>query len=187
MKSSGVGGGGAEVASQSQKFWLAESLGKSPENPGKNSAQRCLTSKNGAQGLHKHTWRPFLGGCTKKRSSWCLWENICMQKFHKKLRASLGKFGQHPSHPKNLPAPTPMMKRHLRPRCPLLKGQRGKCPRHVSIFRRPCAYYSTHTLLSHCCRLQCVTAMNIHFYQRSPGTEKFITAKNIRRRVKTGE
>jgi len=41
------------------KFWFAENLGKSPENPGKNGAQRCLTLKNGAQGLHKNTWRPF--------------------------------------------------------------------------------------------------------------------------------
>ena len=42
-----------------KKFWFAENLGKSPENPDKNGVQRCLTSKNGAQGLHKKTWRPF--------------------------------------------------------------------------------------------------------------------------------
>jgi len=28
-------------------------LGKSPENPGKNGAQRCLTSNSGTQGLQK--------------------------------------------------------------------------------------------------------------------------------------
>jgi len=29
-------------------------LGKIPENLGKNGTQRCLTSKNGAQGLQKN-------------------------------------------------------------------------------------------------------------------------------------
>jgi len=32
---------------------LAKALQK--ENPGKNGAQRCLISKNDAQGLHKNT------------------------------------------------------------------------------------------------------------------------------------
>jgi len=50
-----------------------------------------------------------------------------------------------------------LMKRHLPPLAPLLKGQRGKCPRHASILSRPCAYHSTHTLFTRCCRLQCVT------------------------------
>jgi len=45
MKSSGISGG---VAGANQKFWFAENQGKSPENPGKNSAQRCLTSQNDA-------------------------------------------------------------------------------------------------------------------------------------------
>jgi len=48
---------------------ISENLGKIPKNPGKNGAQRCLTSKNGAQRLHKNTGRPFAGGHTKKRSS----------------------------------------------------------------------------------------------------------------------
>jgi len=54
-----------------QKFWFAENLGKSPENPGKIGAQRCLASKHGAQGLQKKTWRPCFGGCT----------NLCGRKF----------------------------------------------------------------------------------------------------------
>jgi len=44
MKSSGVGGGGAGGTSASfdlLKIWA----GNIPENPGENSAQRCLTSK----------------------------------------------------------------------------------------------------------------------------------------------
>jgi len=41
-------------------------LDKIPENPGENGAQRCLTSKNGAQDLQKNTWRPFLEVKPKK-------------------------------------------------------------------------------------------------------------------------
>jgi len=33
-------------------------LGKIHENLGKIDAQRCLNSKNGAQGLQKNKWRP---------------------------------------------------------------------------------------------------------------------------------
>ena len=88
----------------------------------------------------------------------------------------MGKFRQNPSHPKNFPAPTPLMKRHLRPRYSFFDRAEGKCPRHASILRRPCAYYPTRTLFTGCCRLQCVTVMNIN-YQRSLKTEQFITAK----------
>jgi len=38
-----------------QKFLFVENPGEIPENPGKNSAQRCSTSKNGAQRLQKNT------------------------------------------------------------------------------------------------------------------------------------
>jgi len=38
-----------------QKFLFAKNLDKSPEEPTKISAQRCLASKNGAQGLHENT------------------------------------------------------------------------------------------------------------------------------------
>jgi len=43
------------VQAHPQKFWFAENMGKRPENPGKNGAQSCLTSKIGAQGLQKNT------------------------------------------------------------------------------------------------------------------------------------
>jgi len=33
---------------------ILEDLGKIPENPGTNGVQRCLSSKNGAQHLHKN-------------------------------------------------------------------------------------------------------------------------------------
>ena len=76
-----------------------------------------------------------------------------------------------------MPASTPLMKSHLRPRCPLYERTEGKCPRHASILRRPCAYYSTRTLFTRCCKLQSVTVMNINYYQRYPQTEQFMTAK----------
>jgi len=41
-------------------------LRKIPENRCKNDAQRCLTSKNGAQALQKNKWRPFSGGHATK-------------------------------------------------------------------------------------------------------------------------
>jgi len=65
MKSSGVGGGGLEMQARTQKFWFVENLGNMPDNPRKNGAQRCLTSKNGAQGLQKHM-KTFFGGHTRK-------------------------------------------------------------------------------------------------------------------------
>jgi len=37
-----------------QNFGVAKNLGRNPENRCKNSAQGCLTSRNGAQGLHKN-------------------------------------------------------------------------------------------------------------------------------------
>jgi len=90
--------------------------------------------------------------------------NLCGRKFISKSRTKnfSGKFGEIREEsfaPKNLSAPTPMMKRHLRPRCPSLKGQRGKCPRRS---RRLCAYYFTRTLFTRCCKLPCVTAMNMN-------------------------
>jgi len=36
-------------------FDLLKIKPKTPENPGKNILQRCLTSQNGAQDLHKNT------------------------------------------------------------------------------------------------------------------------------------
>jgi len=52
-------------------------------------------------------------------------ENLEAKVAQKTFRESLGKSRQNPSHPKNLPAPTPMMKRHLRPRCPSFGKAKG--------------------------------------------------------------
>jgi len=112
-----------------QKFWVTENLGKNPENPCKNSAQRCLTSRNGAEGLHKNTWRPFFGGYTKKRSS----HDLCGRKFvgkscTKNFSDKFGEIRAESFAPKNLPAPTPMMKRHLRPHCSFFERAEGEMP-----------------------------------------------------------
>jgi len=77
-----------------------------------------------------------------------------------------------------------VMKKNLRPRCTLLKGQRGQCSRLGSILRRPCAYYYTRTLFTHC-RLQCVTVMNI---LSAVSRDRAVhNCNNIRQRVKTEE
>ena len=84
-------------------------------------------------------------------------ENLLAKVAQKTFRASLGKFGQNPLHPKNLPAPISMMKSHLHPRCPYFERSGGKDPRHASILRRVYAYYFTCTLFISYCRLQCAT------------------------------
>jgi len=56
---------------------------------------------------------------SRKRGVHDLVKKIFRQKLHKKVfRASLGKFGKNPSHPKNLPA-TPMMNTEKVPPLPL--------------------------------------------------------------------
>jgi len=84
--------------------------------------------------------------------------------YTKTFRGIWGNSDKNPSHPKNLPALTPMTKMHLHLRWPLFKGQRDKCP----ILRHPCACYSTGALFTRCCRLQLATVMNVNYqrYQR---------------------
>jgi len=43
------------VQVHTQKFWFVENPGKSPENLGKNGAERCLNSQNGTERLQKTT------------------------------------------------------------------------------------------------------------------------------------
>ena len=54
MKNSGVGG-----ASAPPTVSFAKNQGNILENPRKNGAQRCLTSKNVPQSLQKNPWRTF--------------------------------------------------------------------------------------------------------------------------------
>jgi len=59
------------VQAHPQKMWFAENLGSINENPHKNGAQHCLTSKNGAQGLQKNTWRVFWRSHQKGLNNLC--------------------------------------------------------------------------------------------------------------------
>jgi len=78
----------------------SEKLCKISENPGKNGARCCLTSENAAQHLQKSTIKTFVFEVTPKTGL----HFLCGRKFvgnrcTKAFRASLGKFGQNPSHP----------------------------------------------------------------------------------------
>jgi len=104
--------------------------------------------------------KTFFGGYAKKRSSWSLWGKICRQKLHKKLSGQLwGNSGKILRIPKMCLLLHLWWKDTSAPVSPLLKGQRGKCPRNASILRRPCVYYFIHTLFTHCCKLQYVTEL----------------------------
>jgi len=106
-------------------------------------APSVLTSRNDTQRLQKNTLE-----VTPKK----VLHDLCGRQFvgkiaQKRFGQICGNSGKNLRTPKNLPAPTPMMKMHLRLHYPLLKGHRGKCSCHASILRRPCAYYSTISLL----------------------------------------
>ena len=89
-----------------------------------------------------------------------------------------GKFGEIRTRilrtPRNLRAPTPVMKSHLRLHCPPFARSEGEMP-------PPCLHSPAslcivfYTLFTTCCRLQCVTVMKTN--QWSPKTEQFIPAK----------
>jgi len=150
-----------------QKVWFAENLGK-------NANKSC--SKNGAQGLQKNTWRSFFEVTPKKRLNDLCGRNF-VGKSCTKNWACLGKFGKRFFGPQKIWLLLHQWQKGTSdPITPLLKRQRGKCPRHASILQRPCAYYSTRALFTRCFRLQCVILMDIH-YHRYPKTEQLITAK----------
>ena len=73
------------------------------------------------------------------------------------FRASLGKRGQksfgHTIAPQNVPAPTPMMKRHSAPVAPLFERTEGEMP-------PPCLHSPASLCITRCCKLQSVIAMN---------------------------
>jgi len=73
----------------------SENLGKIPEYLGKNGAQRCWTSKNGAQRLHKNTIKTIFLEVTPKTGLHILCGRKFVGKRHTKtFSSSLGKFGQ---------------------------------------------------------------------------------------------
>jgi len=86
---------------------ISENLCEIHENLGKSSTQLCLTSKLVSK-FEEKQMKPFFGRRTKKGL-----HDFCGRMFVGKSRAtpfwaSLGKFGQNPSHSQNVLAPTPM-------------------------------------------------------------------------------
>jgi len=76
----------------------------------------------------KNPWKPFLEVTQKRGLHDLCGRKVVGKSCTKTFRATLWKFGQNPSHPKNLPAPTPMMKRYLRPCCPSLERAEREMP-----------------------------------------------------------
>jgi len=68
------------------------------------------------------------------------------------------------------------------PVAPYFKGQRRNAP----AMHPTSLCISTRTVFTRCCRLQCVTEMNINYYQRSPETEQFMTAEISGNALKPG-
>jgi len=142
----------------------------------------ALASKNGPQGLQKSTWRPFLEVTPKQGRNDLFGRTFVGKSCTKKLYGQVwGNSGKPFAPPKFCLLLHPWWKGTSTPVAHFLKWQRGKCP----ILRRPCANYSTRTLFTLCCRLQCVTVININ-YQRYPKTRAVHNSKNMWQRVKTG-
>jgi len=84
-----------------------------------------LTSKNGTKGLQKNTLRLFLEVTPENIFMIFVGENLWAKIAQKLFGRVWGYLRKILRTPKNLPAPTPMMKRHLCLHCPLLKGRKG--------------------------------------------------------------
>jgi len=170
MKSSGVGGGGTGVASPPPKVLMCWKSWQSPKIQVK-MAPNVVWLQEMAPKVYIKTHENLFPEVTPKRGVHDLEEDNWKAKVAQKL------FGQvWGISGKILRTPKICLLLHLwwkgtsAPVAPVLEGQRRKCPRHASILRRPCVYYSTRTLFTRCCRLQCVTVMNIN-YQQSPKTQ----------------
>jgi len=93
-----------DVRSHTQKFlfvenpWKSWENWKSGQNPGKNGAPRCLTSKNDAQRLLKNRWRPFFKATPKKGL-----HDLFVRKFVGKncTKTFRGNSGENLSHSEN--------------------------------------------------------------------------------------
>ena len=144
-----------------QKFWFAEYLSKSPDSPGKNGAKRCLTSQGGAQvcikkhedlisevtrkrGLHDLCGRKF-AGCTKNFSGKS-WEIRAKSFAPPKFACSYIYDEKAP------PLPLPLF----------WKGGRGNALAMTPFSGIP-VHIILRALFTRCCRLQCVTAMNMNY------------------------
>ena len=149
MKSSDVGGGGRKMQAHTLKFWFSENLGNILDNPRKHGAQRCLTSKNRAQGLQKKIWKPFLEA-TPKKVVWFLWRKFVGKSCTKHFSAKFGEIrAKILRNFKNVPDPKLMMKRHLRPRCSSFERTGGWMPPPcLHLPSSLCILFHTHSVYS---------------------------------------
>ena len=148
MNSSGVEGGGAGVANAPPKVDLPKILANALKIWIKMTPNVVWLQKMVPKVYMKTHEDLFLEVTPKKRSSWSCGRKFVGKSCTKTFRAILGKFGKNPSHPKNLPAPTPMMKRHHRPRCPSFERAVGEMP--SPCLHSPaslCILFYTHSLL----------------------------------------
>jgi len=106
------------------------------------------------------------------------------------FRASLGRCGQkslgHTIAPRKCACSHTYDEKASPPPLPPFLKKHGKCPRHASILRRPCAYYSARTLYSLLKAAKCHCKEHKLYYQRYPDTEQFTTAKICGNALKQG-
>ena len=155
-------GGVQGLQEHPQKFLICW---KSGQKPWKSGWKWCPTSFDFKKWRPRFTWKHmkiFFWRLHQKEVFMILWEKICRHKLLQKL------FGQVCGNSgKILCTQKICLLLHLwrsgtsAPVAPLLNGQRGNGPRRTSILRLVCAYYSTRTVFTGYCGLQCVTAMNI--------------------------
>ena len=99
-----------------KKFWfvkktgkISKNLGKISETSGKNDAQYCLITKNGAQHFQTTQMKTFILRSYQKTSSWSLRKKLCRQKSHKNLSCKFGEIlAKVLRIPRILPSPTTM-------------------------------------------------------------------------------
>ena len=145
-------------------------------NMGKNAAQSCLTSKNGTQ----KSWT-FLEVAPKKGLN-----DLCGTNFVSKTLNFPGKFGKVGKMfraPKNLPAPSPMLKRHLHTHCSPFERTGENAPVMPPFSGVPAILHALYLLV--------VVGCNVSLYNEyaSSAVSQEITVhncKNIQQRGKTG-
>jgi len=132
-----------------QKVWFVPNLGKIPENPGENGTQRCLISKNGAQGLQKPHEDLFWRSHQKKAFMIFVGEQLQVKVAQITFRASLGKCGQKIAPPKMCLLLHLWWKGNSAPRCPpFWKNRGGNAPLCLHFPASVCILFCTRSLYS---------------------------------------
>jgi len=140
-KSSGVGGGGWRCKRTPKSFDLLKILATTLIIRVKIVPNVAWIQKTAPKVCRK-TYEDLFWRSHQKRSWWSLWIKFVEKSCTKPFSGKFGKFGQKSfANPKMCQLLNLWWKGTSAAVAPLLKGQRDECPRHVSIFRRPCAYY----------------------------------------------